>query len=406
MSHAPVFLTFIVVVITARLFGFVARRLGQPPVMGEVLGGLVLGPSAFGYLWPAGTDFFFHPEALVFLRNVAEIGISLYLFLMGLELDLVRLRQGARSALAVSALSIAVPFGLGVLLADGLHDAYAPAGLGRFEFALFIAVSLSITAFPVLARILSDSPLRRTRLGDLALTCAALDDVTAWCLVAVVTGITTGSSPLGAWMTLALTVGYVGVMVGLVRPALTTFLPRIERRWERLPEGPMAFAILGALASATFTHVIGIHALFGAFLFGAVIPHDSLVARGVGERLQDFVRIMFLPAFFALTGLKTQLGLLSSPRDWLVCGLITALAVLGKFGGAFAGARLSGNDRLDSVILGILMNTRGLVELIVLNIGLSLGVLTPTLFAMLVVMALVTTFMTGPLLRVACRSRL
>ncbi len=367
--------------------------------MGEVLGGIILGPSIFGYFFPQLTHFFFHSDALVFLKHVAELGISLYLFLMGLEIDLPRLQKTARSSAIISLLSIILPFGLGLLLAHQIYPQYAPPGLGFLEFSLFIGVSMSITAFPVLARILSDSPLHKTKLGDLALACAAIDDIAAWCLLAVVTGVI-ASSLNGAWATFGLTIGYVIFMIGFVRPFFRNVIPKLEKRFERLPEALLAFAILGALISATITDAIGIHGLFGAFLFGAVVPHDSLVARDINGRLQDFVRILFLPAFFALTGLKTQLGLLTSGHDWLLCVIIIVIAIVGKFGGAYMGGVLSGHTRHESTVLGILMNTRGLVELIVLNIGLSLGVLTPTLFTMLVVMALVTTFMTGPLLRV------
>lgn len=395
---APSFLTLIVVISFARLIGFIFRKMGQPPVMGEVLGGIILGPSVFGFFSPESTKFLFHPQALVFLQHLAEVGISLYLFVMGLEIDLPRLRKSARSAITISQLSIVIPFALGVFLAQQIYTRYAPLHFGLLEFSLFIGVSLSITAFPVLARILSDSPLHKTKLGDLALSCAAINDITAWCLLAVITGMTT-SSLSGAAMTVSLTLFYVIFMIFIARPMIEKWIPRLEKQFERLPEALLAFAILGVLVSATITEIIGIHGLFGAFLFGAIIPHNSLIARDVTERLQDFVRILFLPAFFALTGVKTEFGLLSSQQDWIVCSIIIGLAILGKFGGAYTGARLSKNSHHESVILGILMNTRGLVELIVLNIGLSLGILTPTLFTMLVIMALVTTFMAGPLLR-------
>lgn len=394
----PSFLTLVIVIAVARFFGLIFRKMGQPSVMGEVLGGIILGPSVVGYFFPGFTTSVFHPEAMVFLKHVAEIGITLYLFVMGLEIDLPRLRQSARSAVLISQFSIILPFALGVLLAGYLYSSYAPAGVDSLEFSLFVGVSLSITAFPVLARILADSPLHKTRLGDLALTCAAIDDITAWCLVAVVTGLMK-SSMSGAGVTIVLTVVYIVLMVLVVRPWIEKFLPRIEKTSERLPQALLAFAVIGALASATLTDLIGIHAFFGAFLFGAIIPHDSLIARDTSARLNDFVAILFLPAFFALTGVKTEIGLISGIQDWLFCGAIIALAIIGKFGGAFTASIIAGNSRQESTILGLLMNTRGLVELIVLNIGLQIGILTPTLFTMLVIMALVTTFMTGPLLR-------
>lgn len=399
---APHFLTLIVVIAFARLIGLLFRKIGQPPVMGEVLGGIILGPSLFGYFFPEMTSYLFHTDSLVFLKHVAELGICLYLFVMGLEIDLPRLQKSAKSAVIISQLSIIIPFALGAILAYQIYPHYGPQGFGLLEFSLFIGVSLSVTAFPVLARILSDSPLHKTRLGDLALTCAAIDDITAWCLVAVVTGLTTASLS-GAWLTIGLTIIYVLFMMFLFRPLVEKMIPKLEKNFERLPEVLLAFAIIGSLASATLTQAIGIHGLFGAFMFGAIIPHDSLVATGVTERLQDFVRILFLPAFFALTGMKTQVGLLSGSYDWMICGVIICLAILGKFGGAFLGGMLSGNSKKESAILGILMNTRGLVELIVLNIGLSIGILTPVLFTMLVLMALITTFMAGPLLRLVNR---
>lgn len=396
-SLAPTFATLIILIGFARLMGYIFRKCGQPPVMGEVLGGILLGPSVFGHFFPSASSYLFHKDTLVFLKNIAEVGISLYLFVMGLEIDLPRLQKTARSAILVSQLSIILPFALGLLLAHQIYTSYAPTGFGLFEFSLFIGVSLSITAFPVLARILADSSLHKTRLGDLALTCAAIDDITAWCMVAVITGIT--GTKNSAWMTFIFTILYIVLMLLAMRPFIAKIIPKLEKQFERLPEALLAFAILGALTSALITELIGIHALFGAFLFGAIVPHESLIARDVTARLSDFIRILFLPAFFALTGMKTQIGLISSAQDWLICLLIIGLAILGKFGGAFLGATLSGNSRKDSAILGVLMNTRGLVELIVLNIGLSLGILTPTLFTMLVLMALVTTFMSGPLLR-------
>lgn len=397
-SYAPHFLTLIVVIAFTRMIGHLFKRMGQPPVMGEVVGGIILGPSLVGYFFPEVSGYLFHQDSLVFLKHVAEIGIGLYLFVMGLEIDLPRLQRSARSAFFISQLSIIFPFVLGIGLAKFIYTDYAPAGFGFWEFSFFIGVSLSVTAFPVLARILSDSPLHKTRLGDLALTCAALDDIAAWCLVAVVVGMTSASFNRAAF-TIGLTILYVGFMMLVVRPYFLKLIPKLEKRFERLPQALLAFTILGALGSATITEAIGIHALFGAFLFGAVIPHDSLIAHDISQRLQDFLLILFLPAFFALTGMKTQIALIAGNQDWLICGFIIVLAIAGKFGGAFVGGVLSGNTKKESAILGILMNTRGLVELIVLNIGLGLGVLTPRLFTMLVLMALVTTFMAGPLLR-------
>lgn len=394
----PNVLTLLLVILAARLCGDLFRRLGQPSVMGEVLGGLLLGPSLFGRLAPEFSAAVFHPEALTFLKDVSQIGIVLYLFMLGLEIDLPRLRRSARSAVVVSQFSVWLPFSLGLLLASQIYESHAPSGLGFWAFAGFTGVALSITAFPVLARILSESKLHQTSLGELALTCAAIDDITAWCLVAVVTGLL-ASSMTGAVLTVVLTLFYILLMVQVVRPLIARILPAIEKKSERLSQTLMAIAVLGALASAALTDLIGIHAFFGAFLFGAVIPHNSLIAREVTGRLQDVVAVLFLPAFFVLTGLKTDLGLLSKSAQWGLCAVILALAIAGKWGGAYLGARLSRHAHREASLLGILMNTRGLVELIVLNLGLQLGIFTPLLFTMFVLMAVVTTFMTGPLLR-------
>ena len=394
----PSFFTLVIVIALARLIGMLFRKIGQPPVMGEVLGGIILGPSVLGYFFPQFSSVVFHGESVAFLKHIADLGILLYLFVMGLEMDLPRLRKSARAAVVISQLSIIFPFILGFILASRIYSSYAPSGIGLFEFSLFIGVTLSITAFPVLARILADTNLHRTSLGDLALTCAAANDITAWCLVAIVTGLLQASMS-GAVVTVLFTILYIVLMMLVVRPYIEKLIPRLEKQSERVPETLLAFVILGALGSAALTDVIGIHALFGAFLFGAIIPNESLIARDLTERLQDFVRILFLPAFFATTGMKTQIGLLSGSQDWILCIVVIGVAVLGKFGGTFIAAIFSGKNRQESAILGILMNTRGLVELIVLNIGLSVGVLTPTLFTILVIMAVVTTFMTGPLLK-------
>lgn len=394
----PNFMTLMIVIVVARFFGMTFRKLGQPSVMGEVLGGILLGPSVFGFLFPGLSKSIFHEEAMIFLRHIADLGITLYLFVMGLEINLPRLRRSATSALIISQFSILVPFILGILLAARIFDEYGPTGVSSVGFGIFIGISLSITAFPVLARILADSPLHKTPIGELALTCAAINDLTAWCLLALVTGLL-GSSATGAASTIALTTVYTVFVLVVARLFIEKYLPRLEKGSERLPRSLLAFAVLGALISATLTDLIGIHAFFGAFLFGAAIPHDSLLARETTERLHDFVAILFLPAFFALTGLKTQLGLLAQLGDWQICAIVVTLAIVGKFSGTFLGARLAGLSNRQSSLLGVLMNTRGLVELIVLNLGLQTGIITSTLFSMLVVMALVTTFMTGPLLK-------
>jgi Kef-type K+ transport system membrane component KefB len=328
---------------------------------------------------------------------LAQVGVILYMFLVGLELNPVYLRRSPHTALVISRASILVPFLLGAVLALGLYPLLSTSDVPFTVFALFLGVSLSVTAFPVLARILTARCLQTTELGVLALTCAAVDDVTAWCLLAFVVSVAQAGSE-HVLTAVALTAAFIiGVFV-IVRPVLL----RITRQVEATP-GPTSANALAVifgllLTSALATEWIGIHALFGAFLLGVVIPHNSRLARDLTARLEDLVLVLLLPAFFAFSGMRTQIQLVSGAEQWLLCGLILLVACAGKFGGSASAARLSGLSWRSAAALGILMNTRGLVELIVLNIGLDLGVISPTLFAMLVMMALVTTFATSPIL--------
>jgi Kef-type K+ transport system membrane component KefB len=343
-------------------------------------------------------------EAAPHLKIVANIGVVLFMFLVGLELDTRLLRGTAHATLAISHASIIAPFLLGSALALLLYPVYSNQGVSFLVFALFIGVSMSVTAFPVLARILSDRRLSTTPLGATALACAAADDATAWCLLAVVSGV--ASAQLGnAWLTMGLVVGYVTIMIFAVRPIAVWIAAREDRKPGSVSPTMLAIVFAMLLLSAVTTETIGIHALFGAFLFGAVIPHDARLAEQLRVRIEDLVSVLLLPIFFAFTGMRTRIGLVSSSYDWLMCGAIIAIATLGKFGGTTIAGRAAGLRWSDASALGILMNTRGLMELIVLNVGLDMGVLSPTLFAMLVLMALVTTFATTPLLGLVNRLR-
>jgi Kef-type K+ transport system membrane component KefB len=343
------------------------------------------------------------PDAAPVLNVIAQLGVILYMFLVGLELDLAVLTARARVTIAISNASIILPFALGVALAWVVYDLHAPAAVPFMPFALFLGVSMSITAFPVLARILGDHRLQRTPMGMLALTCAAIGDVTAWCLLSLVVSVT-GATPGAAMVTFALTAAYILLMLTIGRTVMTRIVSRLDQSTH--PGEPSLSIVLAAvLLSAVATEFIGVHAIFGAFLIGAIVPHESRMARLAREKVEDVVRVLLLPAFFAFTGLRTQIGLLQGLDDWLLCLVIIFVATAGKFGGATLAARVSGLDWRDSAALGILMNTRGLVELIVLNIGLDLGVLTPRLFTMLVIMALVTTMMTSPILMALLRRR-
>jgi Kef-type K+ transport system membrane component KefB len=387
-----VLLALAAVILTGCVLGRLFAFIGQPPVIGEVVAGILLGPSLLGR---EISGMILPTSVAPHLGIIAQLGVILYMFLVGLELNAGRLRARAHATVAISHASIVLPFLLGAGLALWLYPRYAPAGVPFTSFALFFGVALSVTAFPVLARILSDRRMTQTELGIIALGCAAADDVTAWCLLAFVVGL--AQAQLGsALVVAALTLTFVAFMFLAVRP-VADYLTR------KMGDGPVAswitaLVFTAVLLSALATERIGIHAVFGAFLLGMVIPHDSAIARDFIRKLEDVVTVLLLPAFFAYTGMRTEMGLVAGWMNWLVCGLIILASTAGKFGGTLLAGRLSGLDWRTSSALGILMNTRGLMGLIVLNIGLDLGVITPTVFAMMVIMALVTTLATTPLL--------
>lgn len=388
------------IMLTARAAGRVFRAIGQPAVMGEVVGGLLLGPSVLGALAPGLFHWLLPPEVVPFLGIHAQVGIILYMFLVGLELDLPKVRALGRSTLVISAASILVPFVFGVALSLWMYSRVSSEQVPLVVFAAFIGTSLAVTAFPVLARILTDWGIARSPLGVMALTVAAVGDVIAWCLLAMVVGMARSDTVAGL-RTFGLTLVFAALMFRVVAPVVRTWT---ARRNETHPANGVSRTDLGTVLIAVFlcattTELIGIHGLFGAFLLGAVMPHGSPLAIDVDRRLGDVVAMLFLPVFFAFTGLRTEIGLLVGVTDWLLCAAIVLVASAGKFGGTIAGARWSGLQWRDSAALGALMNTRGLVELIVLNIGLDLGIISPRLFTMLVIMALATTLMAAPALR-------
>jgi Kef-type K+ transport system membrane component KefB len=385
------------VVIVGRALGRLFKYIGQPAVIGEVIGGIVLGPSLLGRLWPEASAFLLPPTVAPFLGLISTVGVILYMFLVGLELNVALLRKRAHATVATSHASIIAPFLLGSAAALFLYPRLSSSDVPFTSFALFMGVSMSITAFPVLARILTDRRMQRTELGVVSLSCAATDDVTGWCLLAFIVGVSQARIG-GALVSLALTLAYVAFMFLVIRPIATRLIARYEGR-RRVPSRVVTLVFLSLLLSALITEWIGIHALFGAFLLGAVIPHDSAVARHFVHKLEGSVTVLLLPLFFAFTGMRTQIGLVSGWEQWLICGLIVLIATLGKFGGTIVAARLTGLNWRMAAALGALMNTRGLVELIVLNIGLDLGLLSPTLFAMLVIMAILTTMTTAPALQ-------
>jgi Kef-type K+ transport system membrane component KefB len=389
--------TLAAVIVLGRILGALFIHLRQPPVIGEVVAGICLGPSLLGHVAPAVSEFLLPPSVAPSLSVVAQLGVILYMFLVGLELDAASLRRQGHIALAISHASIIVPFSLGAMLALGLYPRMATSDVTFTAFALFFGVSMSITAFPVLARILTDLGLTKTELGVMALACAAVDDASAWCLLALVVGVVRAdvSSALGVALW---TLGFLAFMLVVVRPLARRLVPRCCP--DGLTPGVTAVLLALALVSAVITEVIGVHAIFGAFVLGAVIPHDSKIAGQLVEKIEGLVAPLLLPAFFAFTGMRTHIGLVNGLDQWLVTAAIIAVATLGKFGGTYAAAHLLGIPWRGAASLGVLMNTRGLMELIVLNVGLDLGVISPTLFAMMVLMAIVTTVATSPILRV------
>ena len=383
------------VVLVGRLLGVLFRRAGQPPVIGEVVGGILLGPSFLGLLSPEAYRFLLPSEIAPLLSVVAQIGVIIYMFLIGLELNPELLRNRVKATLVISTSSILLPFLLGVGLARFIYAELSPPNVPFTPFALFLGLSMSVTAFPVLARILNDIGLARTPLGTIALTCAAFEDIAAWCLLAFVVGFVNAAAG-SALFVAVLTLGFAILMLVVIRPIIARLVAGLE---ERSPtQGNVAVVLVGLLMSAWTTEVIGIHAVFGAFIFGVIIPHHSSLARTLHQNLESLT-ILLLPAFFAFTGMRTEIGLLSGRYEWVVCAIIIAVATTGKWGGALVGARLTALSWRESSALGVLVNTRGLMELSVLNVGLELGVISQTLFTMMVLMALVTTIATTPLLR-------
>lgn len=390
-------LQVLVIVIVARCAGALFHRFGQPAVIGEMAVGIALGPSLLGAVAPDVSAFLFPKASLGSLSILSQVGILLFMFVVGMELDVRLLKKKAQSAVLVSHASIFVPFTLGLTSALWLYTPYAGKDPSFLTFALFMGICMSITAFPVLARIIQERGLAGTELGNIAITCAAVDDVTAWIALAFIVALARAQSMLGCLVTIALSVAVVLAVFFLMRPLL-------ERSVERSPDpgspgkNLTVAVFVCVFACALATETVGIHALFGAFLSGVAMPKQEAFRTFLRQRIEYFATLFLVPIFFAFTGLRTQIGLLNSPADWAICGLLLTLAIVGKFGGSTLAARATGMSWRDSSALGALMNTRGLIELIALNLGLDLGILSPKIFAMLVLMALITTFMTGPII--------
>jgi len=387
----------LLIVSASRLIGLLARRMRQPMVIAEIVAGILLGPSLLGWAAPHTAAAVFPKDSLTLLSMLSQVGLILFMFLVGLEFDGRMLRGRGHTSVVISHTSIIVPFALGAVLARYLYPRLSAPTVPFASFTLFMGAAMSITAFPVLARILVERRLLHSKLGAVAITCAAVDDVTAWCILAFVVSIARAGSVGDAARTTGLALLYIGVMLTLVRPFLRRLAGRSANK-EGLSQNLVAVTLVLLLLSSLATEAIGIHALFGAFLIGCIIPKANGFAQLLADKLEDLVVVFLLPLFFAFSGLRTHVGLLDSASTWGMCGLVIGVACLGKFGGSTVAARLTGLRWQEATALGVLMNTRGLMELIVLNIGLDLGVISPTLFTMMVLMALITTFMTTPVL--------
>lgn len=387
----------VTIILAAKLLGWICIKIKQPSVIGEMIAGIVLGPSLLGMYFPEFSAFLFPKESLGNLQFLSQIGLILFMYIVGMELDLSVLRKKAHDAVVISHASIIIPFALGIGLSYFIYQEFAPNGVQFTSFALFIAIAMSITAFPVLARIVQERNLQKTKLGTIVITCAAADDITAWCILAAVIAIVKAGSFASSIYVILMAIGYVFLMIKIVRP----FLKRIgdlQAEKNTINKPMVAIFFLTLILSAYATEVIGIHALFGAFMAGAIMPENAKFRSLFIDKVEDVALVLLLPLFFVFTGLRTQIGLLNEGHLWMTAGAIILVAVVGKFAGSALTAKFLGINWKESLTIGALMNTRGLMELIVLNIGYDLGVLSPKIFAMMVIMALFTTFMTGPAL--------
>jgi len=398
-SLALLIAQMLTILVAARLIGWLFRKIHQPRVIGEMVAGILLGPSLFGWIAPDLHASLFPPASLGHLSVLSQVGLLLFMFLVGLELDLRQLRELGRAAVVTSQVSIILPFAFGSLFALYLYPRLSDRSVSVVGFVLFMGAAMSVTAFPVLARILTEHNMLRTRVGSVAITCAAVDDVTAWCILAgIIVIVRSSGSALPLWLMLTGLMAFVLVMLFVVRRLLVKLKLLYEKRGS-LTADSVAIILLLVLASSLITESLGVHALFGAFLAGVIMPRHAKLSVDLSQKFESIVVVLLLPLYFALTGLRSSIFLITGASMWFYAAAIIVLAVAGKLGGSMISARLNGMTWRESAAVGVLLNTRGLVELVILNIGLDLGILSPALFSIMVMMALVTTLMTTPLLR-------
>ena len=395
-----------VVLVVCRLVGNLFLRIQQPRVVGEMFAGIMLGPSLLGWLLPQFSAFVFPATSLGYLNALSQIGVIIFMFLVGLGINPKELKSHGHAAVLTSHVSITAPFVLASFLAIYLYPRLSDNSVPFTSFALFMGAAMSITAFPVLARILTERNMLQSRLGTVAIACAAVDDVTGWCILAyIVLLIRSRNAGNPMWLTVGGLIAFALLMIYGVQRLLRRFESAYSRQG-RLSDNALALMMLLALGSALCTEWLGIHLLFGSFLMGAIMPKEQKFVRYVLDRFEAIVLTLLLPLFFAFTGLRTNIGLVKGPEMWMYCGLIILVATAGKLGGSMLASWWTGMPIRDSAGLGALMNTRGLMELVILNIGLDIKVISPALFSMMVLMALTTTFMTSPLLQAICPDRL
>jgi Kef-type K+ transport system membrane component KefB len=395
-----------VILAVCRVVGTLFQKIHQPRVVGEMFAGIMLGPSLLGWIAPQISAYLFPPSSLGFLNALSQVGVVIFMFLVGLGINPKELKEQGHAAVLTSHVSITAPFVLASFLSIYLYPKLSDDSVAFTSFALFMGAAMSITAFPVLARILTERDMLQSRLGTVAIACAAVDDVTGWCILAyIVLLIRSAHIATPIWLTVGGLIAFALIMIYVVRRLLQRF-ETIYRERGAVSENVMALMLLLVLASALCTEWLGLHLLFGAFLMGAIMPKEPKFVRYVLDRFETITVTLLLPLFFAFTGLRTNIGLVKGQEMWIYCALIILVATTGKLGGSMLASWLAGMPIREAAGLGTLMNTRGLMELVILNIGLDIKVISPALFSMMVIMALFTTFMTSPVLELICPEKL